>query len=70
MQILSAYVSDKQAERVRRSAAYQHKTISQVLSEAIDAYFDIDDLEYENDQLRGRLAAARRKAWGVPPTTP
>jgi predicted DNA-binding protein len=61
MQTLSGYVNDEQAERVRRSAAWQHKTVSQVLREAIDAYFDIDDLEYENDQLRGRLTLVLRK---------
>ena len=61
MQTLSASVSEEQAERVRRSANWQHKTVSQIIREAIDAYFDIDDLEYENDQLRGRLSAALRR---------
>jgi hypothetical protein len=55
-QILTAWVSDDQADRIRRSAAGQRKSVSQVLREAIDAYFDIDDLEYENDRLRSRLA--------------
>lgn len=59
MQTISAYVEDRQAERVRGSAAYQHKTVSQIIREAIDAYFEIDELEYENDQLRGRLTRMR-----------